>query len=250
MKHGHISRVHAKAFVAFATIGMAGACADQTVAPPAEIPAFIAPANFVQVGAVNVFRVNNAEGITRRIGDHVINIPANAICDLTTSGYGVSYWNAPCTPLRGSVVITATVLKGIDGEPYIDFQPAMRFAPNKEVTLFMREARSNGRLQLAIKYCDNLGYCVDESLTDASLKPFRIGTTSIIGRRVKHFSGYTVVYEGDCTGSVTPLGDGTFACEDGGFMRRSSYIVASGEDVTDVMNRKGEKTGLEEDDQP
>jgi hypothetical protein len=248
MKHGHISRNYAKAFFAFVTIGMAGACADQSVAPTADTPAFTAPANFIQVGAVNIFTVNNAYGTTRRVGEHVINIPAGAICDLMTSGYGAAHWDAPCNPHRGSVIITATVLQGLDGEPYVDFQPALRFAPNKEVTLFMREGRSDGLKQLAIKYCNNLGYCIDESLTDASLKPFRIGTTSIIGRRVKHFSGYVVAYEGDCTGTVRPLGDGSYMCEDGGFMRRSGYMVASGEDVTEVMKEKGEKSGEEEDE--
>jgi hypothetical protein len=242
MKHGQIPRGCAKALLVSVTIGMAGACADQNVAPAAEAPAVNAPANFVQVGGANVFRVNNAEGITKLVGKHIIDIPAGAICDLTTSGYGPTFWDAPCQPLKGSVAITATVLQGPDGEPYVDFQPAMRFAPNKEVTLFMREGRSNGEHQLSIKYCNDLGHCIDESLADASLKPFRIGRTSVIGRRVKHFSGYVVYYGESCTGSVTPVGDGSYICEDGGFMRRSGYMVASGEDVTDVMKDKGEKS--------
>jgi hypothetical protein len=247
MKHGHVSRNFAKAFFAFATIGMAGACADQTVAPTAEVPAFVAPANFVQIGPVNVFRVNNAEGITKKIGNHLLSIPANAICELT-SGYGPTSWNAPCQPLRGSIVITARVLQDADGQPYVDFQPAMRFAPNKDVMLFMREGRSNGKKQLTVKYCNDLGHCIDESLTDASLRWFRVGQTPIIGRRIKHFSGYVVAFEGDCTGTVTSLGDGTYACDNGGFMRRSGYMVASGEDVLDAIDKGDEKSGKKEDE--
>ena len=237
MKHGHISRNSAKAFFAFVTLALAGACAEQSVAPATEAPAFVAPANFVEVGPAVIFRVNNAEGITKRIGDHLISIPAGSICDLLTSGYGASYWDKPCVPLYGSVVITATVLQDADGNPYIDFQPAMRFSPTKDVLLFMREGRTDGTKRTVVEYCNNLGYCVDESLTDPSLKPFRVGLTSIIGRRVKHFSGYTVNMEEDCPGTATPLPEGGFMCNEGGFQRRSGYMVASGKDILDEMDK-------------
>ncbi len=227
-------------FVAVAMLGMAGACADTTtVAPVAESAKVVAPANFIQVGNVTVFRVYNGEGITTRIGSHVLYMPANAICDLLLSGYGASSWDRSCTPMRGSIIITATEFVGPDGQPYIDFQPAMRFAPGKEVMLFFREGRTDGTKQAGVKYCNNLGWCVDESLTDASLKPFRINGTSIIGRRLKHFSGYTVTYEMACDGSSVGVGDGNFYCESGtgaGLERRSGYMVASGENVVDVMN--------------
>src|SRR3982751_5133224 len=113
MKHDHISRNSAKAFFAFATLALVSACADNNaVAPTAEAPAFGAPANFLKTGYVIAFRVDNSKGATQLIGDHVINIPANAICDLTTSGYGTTFWNKSCSPMKGSVVITATVLQG------------------------------------------------------------------------------------------------------------------------------------------
>jgi hypothetical protein len=247
MKQRHISRHLGRSLFAVVLLGMAAACSEQTMAPAADAPAIVAPANFVKAGDVTVFRVDNSAGATKRIGNHVINIPANAIC-ATAAGYGPAFWDKACTPLRGSVVITATIFKGPSGEPYIDFQPAIRFAPNKEVMLFLRESAGNDRGRpVAVKYCDNLGYCIDESLTDASLKPFRIGTTSVIGRRVKHFSGYVVAYEGECTGTVRSIGDGTYMCEDGGFMRRSGYMVASGKDVIDVMN-EDEKSGRKEDE--
>jgi hypothetical protein len=186
--------------------------------------AFVAPANFLRTGYVIAFRVDNSKGATQKIGDHVINIPANAICDLATSGYGETTWNKSCAPLKGSVVITATVLSGPDGEPMIDFQPAMRFVPNKEVTLFFKDSKA-GAKNLSIKYCNNVGYCVDESLTDSSLQPFRVGR-GIVGRRVKHFSGYVVAYE---------CAEGEICPPPGGAMRKSGYMVASGEDITDVM---------------
>ncbi len=235
MKHGQISRNSAKAFFAFAALALVGACADNSsVAPAAEAPAFVAPANFIKIGYVVAFRVDNSKGITQKIGEHVINIPANAICDLATSGYGVDYWNKSCSPMKGSVVVTATVLQGLDGAPMVDFQPAMRFAPTKEVTLFFKDTKG-GEKNLSIKYCNNLAICVDESLNDASLKPFRINK-SIVGRRVKHFSGYVIAYEG--LGLDISIG----------LLRKSGYMVASGEDITDIMDKeKHDKKGGKEE---
>jgi hypothetical protein len=223
MTLGQISRNSAKAFFAFAALAIVGACSDNnSVAPTAVAPAFVAPANFLQVGSSIVFRVDNAYGTVQRLDDHVISIPAGAICDLATSGYGMEYWGKSCTPMRGSIVVTATVLAGPDGAPYIDFQPAMRFAPNKEVTLFFKDV-NNGTKNLAINYCNNAGVCVDESLTNPALKPFRINSW-IVGRRLAHFSGYVIAYdEGLIDISISLL-------------RKSGYMVASGEDITDIMD--------------
>ena len=231
MKHGQISRNYAKAFFAFVTIGMAGACADQNVAAPTasgEAAAFKAPANFLRIGKTTVFTVNNSKGTLQRIGNHVLNMPAGAICALN-SGYGATEWDKPCSPLAGSMTFTATVLEGPNGEPYIDFQPAVRFSPDKQVLLFFRNSDKRGS-QLAVIYCNNLGTCHDESLTDASIKPFRVGKTSMIGRRVKHFSGYVITAVGECpSGQVEIDENGTMWCRDGGFTRKSGYMVASGQ---------------------
>ena len=222
----------AKAFFAFAVLATVGACADSnTVAPEFQAPAVHAPANFLQVGSSVVFRVDNADGVTQQIGDHILYLQPNAICDLLTSGYGASTWDTDCSPYRGSVTITATVFQGPDGQPYVDFQPAMRFSPSKQAYVFFREGETRIDQMLTVEYCNNLGYCVDESLTDPSLKPFRVAEYQIVGRRVKHFSGYVVAY--DCPeGEVCPP-------PDSGMARRSGYMVASGEDLVDVLKKKG-----------
>jgi hypothetical protein len=248
MKHGHNSRSVAKAFFAFSVLGLAAACADNSaVAPVAQEHVVSAPANFLQVGSSVTFRVYNSYGATQLVGSHLIYIPANAICDFS-SGYGPQFWDKSCEPLRGSTTITATVFAGPDGQPYVDFQPAMRFAPNKEVMLFFREGRTDGTKVAGVKFCNEAGYCVDESIADPSLRPFRVGQTSIIGRRVKHFSGYTVTYEEQCLGNILSLGDGNSICDVvegvvGGLFRRSGYMVASGEDVRDVMGQEDDDKG-------
>jgi len=226
MKHGQISRNTAKAFFAFAALAIVGACADNTTAPTSAGAAVFAPANFSKVGNTIVFRVNNAQGITQRLGKNLIDIPANAICDLG-SGYGPTFWDQDCTPLAGSIVITATIMEDGDGMPYVDFQPAMRFAKDKQVMLFLRQGGNADKRQLSVLWCNNLGACVDESLTDSALKAYRVGKSPIIARRVKHFSGF-LISAGEACGS---LGD-DFGC---GVTRRSGYMVASGEDVSDVL---------------
>src|SRR5690348_12254925 len=85
MKHSQISRNFAKAFFAFSALAIVSACADTTALPTPDAPAFVAPANFLQVGSSITFRVDNAWGTTQRLDDHVINIQPGAICDIATS---------------------------------------------------------------------------------------------------------------------------------------------------------------------
>ena len=236
MKLGHVSRNYAKAFFAFAALALVGACAEKsTVAPGEQAARVIAPANFITIGAPVTFRVNNAEGITKKIDNHVINIPAGAICELG-SGYGSTEWDNPCTPMLGSVVITAIVLQDSDGRPYIDFQPAMRFSPTKEVMLFFYTGFMSDNTIPVVKYCNTLAYCYDESLSDPSVKPFRIGNSPILGRRLKHFSGYMIGAGEAC--AVSLLGG---SCEAEGLLRRSGYMVASGEDIVEMMGKTSDK---------
>jgi hypothetical protein len=243
-------RNYAKAFFAFAALATISACSDNnSAAPSAEAPTFVAPANFARVGNSIVFRVNNSDGVVKHLGKHLISIPAGAICDPLTSGYGASFWDKPCQPLKGSIIITATVLQDGDGQPYVDFQPAMRFAPDKEVMLFLRQGLNSGKKQLFVNYCNNLGYCYDESLADPSVKPFRIGRTPVLGRRLKHFSGYNIGVGESCNGTFYPYGDGTGWCEEGGFTRRSGYMVASGKDINDVLNDNDDDQGKKKDEQ-
>lgn len=236
MTHGQTIRNYAKAVFAFATLAIVSACSDNAGSAPRGV-AINAPANFLQVGTSIIFRVNNAEGITQRIGNHLISMPAGAICDPATSTYGASEWDKECTPLAGSIVITATIFEDDDGMPYVDFQPAMRFAPDKEVMLFVRQGKNSAKKKLYMSYCNSVGYCYDESSLDPSLKPFRVGNTPVLGRRVKHFSGYYVGSGPDCNGTFYDYGDGTGWCDTdgGGFTRRSGYMVASGEDIADAM---------------
>src|SRR5207248_2546789 len=148
------------------------------------------------------------------LGDHMIVIPANGICDPTTSGYGAAYWDAPCTAVNHSITFTVTVLADADGHPYLDFQPAVRFVPTKETYLYLKDGKRTSGNELAIEYCATTLSCVDESVNDPSLATFRVGKSSILGRRLKHFSGYNIAALSACAGEV--LDDLNVGCASGG----------------------------------
>jgi hypothetical protein len=226
MRHSQTSRNYAKALFALITIGTASACADSVVAPASQV-AIHAPAAFNRTVGVKTFRVGR-QGTTQTLGSHTIDIPAGAICDPLTSSYGPGEWDKPCTILKRSIQITATMLEDDEGRPYVEFQPALRFSPDKEVSLYLRSGRNSASTMLTIDYCNALG-CIDESITDASLVTRRVGTSAILVRRIKHFSGYMISSGEPCAGTMTQEMDGTLMCQDGrGMARRSGYMVASG----------------------
>ena len=64
MKHSHSMRNYAKAFFAFTTLFVAGACADNNSnAPTAEVPTITAPANYTMIGS-SVIRISSASRIS------------------------------------------------------------------------------------------------------------------------------------------------------------------------------------------
>ena len=149
--------------------------------------------------------------VVAALGDgHTLTFPAGArsVCDPRTSSYGVGTWDAPCAPAVDSVTITARSWMD-HGVPRVAFSPALRFVP----TAGGAGAATSGGVVLALKnphakftgkvnridYCPtedaahaSATPCVDESATDPSVAT----VTSPSGfwqRRVKHFSGYTVL---------------------------------------------------------
>jgi len=228
MRHSHTSRglrTSAKALLAIVGLGFAGACADSPMAPTSNV-SISAPAGFNRAAGVWTFQYTPRGGATKRLGDHMIVIPADGICDPATSGYGKAYWDAPCNPVNHSIVFTATALTDVDGHPYLDFQPAVRFVPTTETYLYLKDAPRSTAQTLTILYCATALTCVDESLTDPTLVTVRVGKSNILGRRLKHFSGYNIAAD-LCRTVAMILDDGSAGCGDGG-MSRSGYMVASG----------------------
>jgi len=229
MRHSHLARISARALLSVVSLAILGACADTPSAPAAAIKAK-APKGYDIVLGTTTFVWTPSEGVTQRMGDHEIVIPAGAICDPETSSYGFGHWEEPCDPATTPITITATSFSDAGGHPYVDFEPSLRFVPTSEVYLFLRDGERDGRNMIAMSYCMTTTYCVDESLADSSLATQRVGRTRTLFRRLKHFSGYILASSGDeCLGVIEQLEDGSLFCNtDGGGHERSGYVVASG----------------------
>ena len=148
------------------------------------------------------------------LGPNRLEIPANAVCALGTSSYGAAFWNAPCTPETSPVQLTVTVRNAASDNPSVDFQPAMRFNPEKTVSIFfyVPNVSQSDAKNWIITYCPNggsgsfstsssgsgsgsgwsSGKCVNEALTDPDLRTYVDYNASVLFRRLKHFSRYQV----------------------------------------------------------
>ena len=148
------------------------------------------------------------------LGPNRIDIPANAVCSIGKSSYGPSYWDLPCEPETKAVTLTITVTGAGTDTASVDFQPAMRFNPDKVVTLnfFVASVTKADARAWDILYCSTTTSgtsgsggsgtgsgkkCVNEALTDHDLGTHADYTNSVLFRRIKHFSIYRVV---DLTG--------------------------------------------------
>jgi hypothetical protein len=141
-------------------------------------------------------------------GVYTLDFPAGAVCDPnaadTKAGYASQAWDSPCTTATSDIAITAT-LKYSNGKLYADFQPALRFSPNSTVTL------STNALASVIEYYRDHGLTggsiieyspaidaagVSDALSDPSLRTTIHGSTGVVSRRIKHFSGYVAWMDG------------------------------------------------------
>lgn len=132
------------------------------------------------------------------LGPNRLELPANAVCALGTTSYGAEFWNSPCKPETRSVRLTVTVKDANSDHPSLDFQPAMRFNPSKTVSLYFyvpNVSRADARNWL-ILYCppsgNGSGKCVNEAEFDNDLRTYVDYDASVLFRRIKHFSLYSV----------------------------------------------------------
>jgi hypothetical protein len=183
-----------------------GACSGDSTAPAAAKPAAalsrVSP--FVPTMAAKAlvgvadgtyeFTVDPTADQSVNLGPNYLSLPANAICDIASSSYGADHWNESCAPQTEPVTITAIVRNATSDHPSIDFYPAMRFAPDKNVSLYIYVPTGMESFQKnwTMKYCNDASVCVDESLADAELRSNADVENKVVFRRIKHFSGYVV----------------------------------------------------------
>ena len=145
------------------------------------------------------------------VGENRVVLPAGSVCALGVSGYGPTFWDNGCNPQKKPFTLTVTVAGSGTENAALDFQPAMRFDPTKRVTLsIFVPTLSSGQdgKDWTIFYCptpsgkpgSRLGTnlmradptCVNESLTDPSLSVTEDYRSSVLTRRIKHFSAYQI----------------------------------------------------------
>jgi hypothetical protein len=138
------------------------------------------------------FVIDPSQDQSLSLGASHLDIPANAVCELATSSYGPDHWDDSCTSQTDTFTVTAVVRNAATDHPSVDFEPALRFSPDKDVNLYLY-VTDDATLDASrlVKYCNANG-CVDESLTDPSLTSSVDLQNRVVFRRIKHFSGYMV----------------------------------------------------------
>lgn len=190
--------------VLFTSVALVGACSGEVTSPAATTVSRSVEAKsmFVPDAATKALYgvVDGTYSVTFdprydqsfSLGPNKLVMPANSVCNMLTSGYGTSMWNAPCTPHTQPVTLTVVIKGASTDTPQVDFYPAMRFNPTKTVQLFMYvpKVTTADLKRWVMNYCPDLGACFDESLSDASLATNIDRNASVLFRRIKHFSGY------------------------------------------------------------
>jgi hypothetical protein len=203
MRSPMMARYRSSLFTMLAAASMlVAACSRDVTAPSASTPR-------VTPERVSSFRPSGAAKALYGVSDGVytlsfdpsldqsfnmglnhLDMPANSVCNLTESSYGRAHWNEACTPETSEVTITVTITGASSDNPRIDFQPAMRFNPDKNVQLFMYAPNPSLSDSWKLGYCNAENVCVDESKTDSDLQSYVDKDADVVFRRIKHFSGY------------------------------------------------------------
>jgi len=204
MARSRVSLVPLLTTVATASLLLAG-CSGDATSPSAAQPKSLSALRtspFVPTGAQRAlvgvsdgtytFQIDPTQAQSLQFGASHLDIPANAVCDLATSSYGVGTWNDACAAQTDTFTITAVVKDAATDHPSVEFQPALRFNPQSNVNLYLyvtdQATLDNSKV---LKYCNETG-CVDESLTDPDLISNVDVENKVVFRRIKHFSGYVV----------------------------------------------------------
>ena len=138
------------------------------------------------------FLIDPSQAQALSLGASHLDIPANAVCDLATSSYGAGHWDESCTAQADPFTIRAIVRNAATDHPSVDFEPALRFSPDTQVSLYLF-VTNDASLDASrvVKYCNANG-CVNESIADPSLVSSVDVVNRVAFRRIKHFSGYLV----------------------------------------------------------
>ena len=209
-----MARYRISTLASLALMGMLlTACAGESVRPTAlQTTTQVRTSPFVPTDAQKAlvgvsdgtysFTIDPTQDQSLALGASHLDIPANAVCALATSSYGAGHWEESCAAQTDTFTIHAVIRNAATDHPSVDFEPALRFSPDKNVSLYLYvtddATLDNSRI---MKYCNATG-CVDESITDPSLASSVDLANRVVFRRIKHFSGYIIL---QLTDSADPL---------------------------------------------
>jgi len=195
-----------------------GACGDPTTslrqdarhAPAAPAFDFSAGATLGVTGSD--FVVDGAGG-SFSLGAYTVSFDGNSVCDPTVSTYGATEWDKNCAVLAPgkSINVHATIARTSSGIS-VDFTPALRFSPSAKVIISTDVFASfilanqdyfrthhNALSAFAILYSPSLGEKgVSDFSVDKSVTTHVDLNTGLVWRRVKHFSGYSIITGEPC----------------------------------------------------
>ncbi|HEY0778893.1 MAG TPA: hypothetical protein VGD56_13065 [Gemmatirosa sp.] len=209
MQHVRASRAAVAVGNVLACSGLVGfiACSDTGVTEPvASAPAHAAaipsPATvgfhpdivaYSGDTLVQTFVYNPATGASVNFANRAqITVPAGAVCDPKSSGYGPSSWDKKCTPLTTPVSFTVRAWKS-GGNAQAVVSPDVRFVPGKVAQLYMAAPSNDTTAKPVIQWCTSaMTGCVNEGTTDPALATQYAPAYSVAYRRIKHFSGYNI----------------------------------------------------------
>ena len=149
-------------------------------------------------------------------GNHAVVFPAGSVCDPATSTYGPGTWDDACATLQAPLRVHAEVRRR-DGGTWVDFTPALRFAPSANASkwvwmvIYVPEAKgaTSDLSRFNIYYAPTIGAePIDETTSDATLRTYVDTFSGIAIRRIKHFSAYESGYGVGAGRTCDPAGAG------------------------------------------
>lgn len=182
-------------------MGLIVACSDRSSTVGPDAAGFSGPslASVTPTATGFQFTVDPSKNETFvYMGEHKVVFPAGSICDPAVSSYGPTEWDMPCAPLTQPITVNADTMT-VNGHPYLRFSPDLRFVPSSDskdwVMLYMKDPLAADPAQAAslrMLWVAPDGSLVDETASDPTLATQVQGSSSLVYRRVKHFSGFFV----------------------------------------------------------
>lgn len=219
-------RPPARLILTGAALFVVASCTNEAVVAPS----LSAPPNISGNPALRALATPSSEDLVLPVnggqvpifgGMYTLDVPANAVCDPNATdsqdGYAAANWDASCTIATTDIAVHVT-MRWSSNRLWADFSPALRFDPSQSVSIYTDLMspvvryfghKSDGQVgdnsggrsrKWGILYSTAInGNPIDDSQADPSTLTAIDFGSGRISRRVKHFSGYSIMTLSDCT---------------------------------------------------